>query len=386
MNLRVLIVAPIFPPYTGGGAEVYKLLLAEYQNFRELERVFLLTEYHPKCPLVKRDGKCWYLRLLPPRDGPGKKGRIYHVASFLATYFLLCILVPLIVVSCGVQCVHYTRYIPPFPSPFDFVLGLLRRFGVRVVVDKRARIRNSSHIRRLRHYDRMLWNSRVVAESAIAAGLDPNRGVIIQTPFVPPAPLPNTECLRILRELKLLKVRPYICFVGNITRRKGIFELLDAFEYLHKSDLKMRKHSLVIVGRNSEGKQFLKKVAGCCQVYYVGPLEREKALVVIQGSELLVLPSRAEGVPRVCLEAIALGVPVITPPGIPEFDEIPNNVSFADVNPSTIAETIKNILPKPVRIGYPFERHEPRKIARQTVALYYSSSEKEAKQEGLLCL
>jgi glycosyltransferase involved in cell wall biosynthesis len=44
---------------------------------------------------------------------------------------------------------------------------------------------------------------------------------------------------------------------------------------------------------------------------FLGPLPRAKALKILAGSDVVVLPSREEGVSTVLLEAMALKVPIV---------------------------------------------------------------------------
>ena len=80
-------------------------------------------------------------------------------------------------------------------------------------------------------------------------------------------------------------------------------------------------------------------------VEYLGP--KENALEFIYGADVLVLPSRAEAMPRVILEAMALGVPVIGSDigGHRELIEHNNTgLLFDPDNPQALADTLSSLV------------------------------------------
>jgi len=96
-----------------------------------------------------------------------------------------------------------------------------------------------------------------------------------------------------------------VIFVGRLSREKGIDILLEALKYID-GDI----HLLVLGSGPLKG-----MVTRACEVYsnlhYLGYQPRHECLRYIAGSDLLVLPSRIEGMPTVLLEAMALRTPII---------------------------------------------------------------------------
>ena len=80
------------------------------------------------------------------------------------------------------------------------------------------------------------------------------------------------------------------------------------------------------------------------QVQCVGFLTRDKLDSFLNDSDLFVLPTKAEGLPRVIIEAIAKGLPTITTPASGNPELIPANylVGFYDVD--TLADRIETLV------------------------------------------
>lgn len=80
------------------------------------------------------------------------------------------------------------------------------------------------------------------------------------------------------------------------------------------------------------------------QVACIGFLSRQQLNEFLNNSDLFVLPTKAEGLPRVIIEAIAKGLPTVTTPvsGNPELIPAQYLVGFNDVN--TLAERIEELV------------------------------------------
>ena len=87
-------------------------------------------------------------------------------------------------------------------------------------------------------------------------------------------------------------------------------------------------------------------------------------------SELVILPSKSEGLPRVCLEAISLGKKVLCPPGVPEFEQHCRQFVIPEIEKGIILSKVKEVLEKDEIPEYPFEQHDPDFVAKRTLELY----------------
>jgi len=131
-----------------------------------------------------------------------------------------------------------------------------------------------------------------------------------------------------------------VVFVGRLSKEKGIDVLLDALKYVDQ-DI----HLLVL------GSGPLKDtVIRACKLYpnlhYLGYKPRYECLKYIAGSNLLVLPSRIEGMPTVLLEAMALKVPVIASrvPGVVDIVDDKTAVLVDVEQPLILARAINEFI------------------------------------------
>jgi glycosyltransferase involved in cell wall biosynthesis len=106
---------------------------------------------------------------------------------------------------------------------------------------------------------------------------------------------------------------PYLLYVGNITRRKNVPVLLDAFQ----SARGQIKAGLVLAGAlEFGGGEVLERLRrGSDGVTYLGRVADDELAALYQGALAFVYPSQDEGFGLPVLEAMASRVPVITTTG-----------------------------------------------------------------------
>jgi glycosyltransferase involved in cell wall biosynthesis len=106
-----------------------------------------------------------------------------------------------------------------------------------------------------------------------------------------------------------------VVFVGELRRLKGVDVLIDALSLLAGSGQPV---SATLVGSGPEGAEFQAQARGLAQVKFPGALPAREAF---GRGRLLVVPSRAESLPYIVLEAAAAGMPMLATNvgGIPEI-------------------------------------------------------------------
>jgi len=103
----------------------------------------------------------------------------------------------------------------------------------------------------------------------------------------------------------------YFLFCSRIVKEKGIFELLEAFNNISKTEFKT---GLLIAGwfdDKSVEKKIINKIKLNNKIIYFGYQKDVRALISI--SDCVILPSYySEGIPRSLTESLALSKPIIT--------------------------------------------------------------------------
>lgn len=154
----------------------------------------------------------------------------------------------------------------------------------------------------------------------------------------------------------------YLAFVGRFTDEKGIPTLLDCWR--RSKDLPL----LRIVGSGPLEREVREAASQMKNVEWLGPLPSDRAVEVIGNAMALICPSHwYEGMPRVAVEAFAVGTPIIAS-RLGTFsemiDEGRTGALFEATNGSALAASIRSY------IGYPLQRM--RLHARREFQLKYS--------------
>ncbi len=127
---------------------------------------------------------------------------------------------------------------------------------------------------------------------------------------VDPSKFKINEKIEVLENLE----KPIFTYIGRLTKIKGIYILINAFERFYK---KYKKGTLLFVGEGEE-KQNIIKVSNPKNInFYILPyIQHEKIYSVYKSIDFLILPSLTgkgwkEQFGRVLVEGMAGGVPVI---------------------------------------------------------------------------
>lgn len=128
-----------------------------------------------------------------------------------------------------------------------------------------------------------------------------------------------------------------ICFVGGFIKRKGPDRIAAAIRRLNDSDIKV-----MFIGKSFKSYDY---DFDCPGIIHKGPLDHEQLPLYENCSDVFVLPTLNEGCCNAIVEALAIGLPVISSDG--SFnDDILNEKNSIRVNPNdidAIAEAIKKL-------------------------------------------
>lgn len=358
-QMRILFLTGIYPPVNGGAAIHYYHLLQVLQKFSSIDKLIIITEYVHTTRIFEENNKIQIFRLLPPRfSSKLYQYRFYRFLIGLITFMILPPLIVFLKYVYTIDCIHIHCSLARI-----IILKTAKLFNFKVIVDQRDKFILSEY----KYADAILSCSVNIFEILLKKGID-DKKVIKTNVLLPSFKIPERkEVYEILNKYEILK--PYILFVGDITEKKGVVELLQAFKLFQ---MEVSGISLVFVGRNVMGNQFLTLILKIKNVKYIGLLPHTHAICLMSGMDMLILPSKSEGLPSVILEAIRLGKKVVVPPNISEYDKYIPHLVIRDITPDSIYDKMKDVYTQNYICQYPIELHCPSSIALQTKNVYES--------------
>ncbi len=243
-------------------------------------------------------------------------------------------------------------------------LFLKTLFGIKLAVSFRGSQMNFSQITDLDLdeayrevlplYDLFHAVSHDVLNNAMEYNIDISKSMVIH-------PAIRTEMLKRFR-IKKREAGPLrILTVGRSNWIKGIDVAIDAAKILDNEDVDF--YYTIVAGGNQEELIYHKNQLGLeKKIKLLSTIKHEEAMELYNTADLLILPSHAEGIANVLLEAMAVGVPVISTlcGGVTELIEDGVNGWLVPIrNPKALAQKIKEFaslgddeVEKVVRNGY----------------------------------
>lgn len=158
-------------------------------------------------------------------------------------------------------------------------------------------------------------NASAVEENIINKDQIKTIGNGVDTSIFDPEKIRESELQKIKEEFEIKEDEQLICFIGRLVREKGILELIEAFAEIIEANNKVK---LMIVGdaasdRDQETKKKLKRLLAQDKfkdkIIMTGYRKDIPQLLAL--SDLFVLPSHREGMPRSIIEAMMMGKPVV---------------------------------------------------------------------------
>ncbi len=153
--------------------------------------------------------------------------------------------------------------------------------------------------------------------------------------------IPNGVDFEALPQDGIRLYKKQVVYVGRLSMEKGVDLLISAFKMLN-FDAK-----LYIIGSGPEEHSLKKMADDDARIVFIGAKDHKTTLQIIKGSDLLVLPSRSEGLGLVLLESMAMMVPVVATAvgGITELiDNETTGILSEPNNPTSLANAILKVL------------------------------------------
>lgn len=356
--MRILLLTPLYPPAIGGAATYFADIVPLLEAHPAISRLVLLTERMPGEANELTEGKLTVLRHLPTRVSVERPYPI-HAATYLQTQLWLSHHLSRLIQKYHLELLHFhTRY------RGWLTYRTLAQLPVPVLADLRDKMSDPAVLAACSQH--LLCCALGVAHFAAAGGYPPERLSHIPIPFAAPPPLPRTAVLQARQQAGLGK-RPFLLYIGDMTVNKGVYELLQAFEQWQKTQPGV---DLLLAGMNREGRPFLDQVEKVPQAHFLGHVPHSQAMALMQAAEIVLLPSRSEGLPRTILEAVSLGKKVLCPPNIPEFDAYLPDFVLPEVSTTAIQAKLDAIWQQSTLPTYPLANHRVAVIVAQILNVY----------------
>ncbi|MGX7108109.1 glycosyltransferase family 4 protein [Facklamia miroungae] len=146
----------------------------------------------------------------------------------------------------------------------------------------------------------------------------------------------NSEIFNLTKSLNSKKKSIELLFAGKITRSKGVFELVLAFQNVRK---KFPQTNLFLIGNGeqteiNELKNIVaqKDIAG---IHFLPAVNQLELAEWMKNSDVFILPSYYEGLATICLEAMACGLRLV----VSELEPLKNFIK-PEINQSGIIEYV----------------------------------------------
>ncbi|WP_438030225.1 glycosyltransferase family 4 protein [Sorangium sp. So ce233] len=336
--LRVLWVTRIFPNRVEPLSCAFQRQQLAALSRRCAVEVLAAIPYHPGVSLLGERTRPGRLTAVPARDEIDGVPVIHARAPYLPGAGR--VLAP---VNAPLYLAGLLPHVPRLRGRFDVVLGawlypdacaaalLARMLGLPYAVKAHgtdvnvvARWRSVRPLvgGALRSAAYSIGVSRPMVEALVALGAPEERAVLVRN-GVDRALFRPADRRAARRELGLPERGRVVTFVGHVSREKGIHELLRAFEALGGGAEPVH---LVVVGDGPERGAVEQASArrdgrdGRGRIMAAGARPLAEVARYLAATDLLALPSWAEGTPNVVLEALAAARPVVATSvgGIPD--------------------------------------------------------------------
>lgn len=364
MSKCALVVCPVYEPYAGGGGQYFPLLRKKLLPELDFSNVDIITETHPSRRFVEEDAYGRVYRILPRRDTLAKKNKIGNLIRFTIGYIIKAVFLLFWVLQNEDSSVIITRY---YRKGFFKFLDKVKRLNkIKLYADLRATALDVRIYEGIEVFDKIMCNSKAVYDQICSNPIVSRKAIHVVNPIN--FPIVNESVRKIFSELKQQNRigRNYFLFVGQLLERKSIIEVLLACKEYNKI---YPPRQLVVIGRNMLGDKIMELIEDTNSIY-LGELSRDLVTHFMVECELVLQPSKLEGIPRVSLEAMYLNKKVLLPACVPEFIESDKeNVCF-DYSPSEMANQINRILNNQSKLNYDVLKHDPEVVLNQYEKFY----------------
>jgi glycosyltransferase involved in cell wall biosynthesis len=361
--MHLLIITPIFSPSLGGAAIYYDLLIQGLIERGIVNRVTVITERSKERDRydINKRADVEVVGLFPFRAS-GQFGKLSQYFRY-GLQNLLYISIPKLIHERqpDVVLVHSS-----FHNYFN-VINLVVRYISRkipVIGDVRDHQLPVHRLGQLVHYHSLIACSQNVLEHVRKDNKLADR--VVHIPVVQEQLASDrSKSDQTMNKYKLIR-NSYLLFAGLIKTNKGVDTLLAAYRILCSRGF---SGSLVLVGL-ARDKRLLERALRIPGVVHLGQVVRGELLDLMACSKMVINLSASESIGRTSLEALALGVDVLLPHGIPEYEfHCPESV-VSSSDAKIVATQIEDLLARTTKCIYPIEQHAPDAVMKKYEILF----------------
>lgn len=287
---RILLFTPFYPPYSGGASTFFSNLV---DSLSDEFRYVVITSYHRDRPIVTVEDEATIYRVIPRIEWLPFPVRLL-IESIPAFFFSLFLL---LVKDINLIHSHSTSFA---------TIGM----ATSAVVTRQPIIYDCQdeafppRLIKTGTTPYLFSCAPNIDELLVANGIPEEK--IVRVPVSNPPYIREYIPMDTSDEAELR-----VIFVGSLRELKGVSLLLEGFRVLASEHDDVE---LVVVGegnKEDEISDFVSRHGLSDQVELRGRLSHRDTLAQIAEADVLVLPSRSEGLPRVVTEALELGTPVV---------------------------------------------------------------------------
>ena len=340
MNISILYIVSILPPYIGGAAVDYNLIIDSLLKYHKdgINRIEVITESGCKIP---KDNKLIIKDILHRYDSSTKKNKILQFINYL-------ILIKNIL-SSKYDIIHiHARYV--YSKYFGKIIWWALYFNnTTIVIDIRDKFYNNYGSKH---------NYLVCSDGLYDYYKWIDNKELIHYPIIKN----NYK--------STIKAKYKIGYFGNISLDKGVIELIQGYlQYRMISNKPMELHLWGCINLDSKHTQYIYKR----NVIYNGIISNEDVYNEIQKCHCIILPSVNEGLPRICIEAISMNKLIYVHKNIREITEyIPSANVLPDLEISTISNCLLNAEKQDtfVKYNYDINKHNLKTVSLKMYNYY----------------
>ena len=348
---RVCIVTPTFFGHGTGAANHYGLFAR-----------WLLDRGHDVLVISEAVAPSWqrerlsYWGALPVRTSRNRQSMTAYVAYLRETMALPRILKAIPDLNPDVVFLHSA--ICSRPSVTQRVIAKLRRrTSATIVLDVRDTLSRAA-IRRASPHSDIVTACGLAVSNQLSQEDVPSDQVVAFGVAQEPVAVDEASIIETRERFGLH--HPYVVYSGMLKPSKRVDLLCEAFAVVQA----MRpgiELDLVLVGHIKSASRTFNRKLRAKRIRVIPAQNRDTVLRLVGGAALHINPSTNESFGRSSLEAIALGVPCLLPPGVPEFAVLGSRYvcgSSADV----IATQILDLHDSPKPVPYDVTVHAPETV------------------------